>query len=87
MSKKIAEDFFAVNIITQSVTYHPVTRESIFDYGVKLLTETNEYERALKFINQAKELGHGKAVNILRNLEINPAQRDKAILLQAPKRR
>jgi len=85
--KKVAEDYFTVDIRTETITYNPVTRESIFDYGVKLLTESREYERALQFIKQAKELGHGKADNILRNLEINPEQRDKIILLQTPRRR
>ncbi|MCR6637602.1 MAG: hypothetical protein NVV82_01005 [Sporocytophaga sp.] len=64
------------------MTYNPVTRESIFDYGVKLLTETDSYEQALSLIKQVKEMGHGKAVNILKNLEINPTLRDKKILLQ-----
>jgi hypothetical protein len=86
-SKKVAEDYFAVDVKTGNITYIPVTREAVFDYGVKLLTESNEYERALAFIQQAKELGHGKADNILRNLEANSDQRDKAILLQMPKRR
>jgi hypothetical protein len=70
-SKKVADDHFIINIDAETVTYNPVTRESIFDYGVKLLTETNEYEKAINLIHQAKELGHGKADNILRNLKIN----------------
>jgi len=78
--KKVADDYYAVDIRTGVVTYHPVTRESIFDYGVKLLTETDSYEQALSLIIQAKEMGHGKAVNILKNLETNPALRDKNIL-------
>jgi hypothetical protein len=86
-SKKVADDYFTIDIRTGTVSYHPVTRESIFDYGVELLTETDEYERALEYIHQAKKLGHGKADNILRNLEINPEQRNKAILLQAPSSR
>lgn len=85
--KKVAEDYFTVDIKTDAVTCNPVTRESIFEYGVKLLTETIDDEKAIKFIKQAKELGHGKADNILRNLAINPKQRDKTILLQTPKRR
>lgn len=86
-SKKVAEDYFSINIETQNVTYHPVTRESIFDYGVKLLTEMNLYEQAIYYIEQAKKLGHGKAENILQNLMINPDLRDKSQLLQTPKRR
>ncbi|WP_431209667.1 hypothetical protein ACQ86N_26430 [Puia sp. P3] len=74
--KKVALDYFSINIGTEIVTYHPVTRESIFDYGVKLLTETTEYEVAFKLINQAKALGDGKAENILQNLAIDPGQRD-----------
>ncbi len=84
---KVAEDYFSVNIQTGVVIYQPVTRESSFEYGVKLLTETDQFDEALKFINQAAELGHGKASNILMNLKINPAQRNKAILLQTPKRK
>ncbi|GGF11782.1 hypothetical protein GCM10011383_23770 [Hymenobacter cavernae] len=86
-SKKVAEDYFAVDVKTGNITYVPVTREAVFDYGVKLLTESNEYERALAVIQQAKELGHGKADNILRHLKTNPEQRDKAVLLQTPKRK
>ncbi|WP_156026905.1 hypothetical protein [Sporocytophaga myxococcoides] len=85
--KKVAEDYYAVDIRTGFVTYHPVTRESIFEYGVKLLTENSSYELAIQLIIQAKEMGHGKAVNILKNLEINPALRDKKLLLQQPKQK
>lgn len=85
--KKVAEDYYAVDIRTGTVTYHPITRESIFDYGVKLLTEADSYEQALSLIIKAKEMGHGKAVNILKNLEVNPSLRDKKILLQQPKQK
>lgn len=85
--KRVADDYFSVDIESGIVTYVPVTRESIFEYGVKLLTETDQYKEALTFIEQAKELGHGKAENILRNLAINPTLRNKATLLQAPKRK
>jgi hypothetical protein len=84
--KKVAEDHFSVDIESGTIVYVPVTRESVFDYGVKLLTETDQFESALNFIKQSKVLGHGKADNILQNLEINPLQRDRAILLQTPKR-
>lgn len=85
-SKKVAEDYFSIDIETGKVIYNPVTKESIFDYGVKLLTEMNLYEPALYYIKQAKEMGHGKAENILKNLEIEPNLRDKAKLLQTPKK-
>jgi len=85
--KKVAEDYFAINIELENIVYVPVTRESVFDYGVKLLTETDQFDNAIKFIRQSRDLGHGKAENILQNLEINPTQRDKAVLLQTPKRR
>ena len=86
-SKKVAEDFFSIDIETEKVTYNPVTRESIFDYGVKLLTEMNLYKEAISYIEQAKELGHGKAKNILENLKNDPNLRDKSKLLQTPKQR
>lgn len=85
--KKVAEDFFLIDIETKKVTYNPVTRESIFDYGVKLLAEMNLYEQAIFYIEQAKELGHGKAKNILENLKNDPNLRDKSKLLQTLKRR
>ncbi|MES2379602.1 MAG: hypothetical protein V4538_01085 [Bacteroidota bacterium] len=85
-SKKVADDYFMVDIETNTITYNPVTKESIFQYGVKLLTQTDEYNKAINFIKQAKELGHGKADNILKNLEINPKLRDRSILLQTPKK-
>ena len=34
-SKKVAEDYFSVDIETGKVTYNPVTRESVFDYWSK----------------------------------------------------
>ena len=86
-SKKVAEDYFLVDIETGNVTYNPVTRESIFNYGVKLLTETDLYNQAINYINQAKELGHGKADNILKNIELDPSLRDKTKLLQTPKQK
>jgi len=86
-SKKVAEDFFSIDIETKKVTYNPVTKESIFDYGVKLLTEMNLYEQAIYYIEQAKKMGHGKAKNILENLKIDPNLRDKSKLLQTPKQR
>lgn len=86
-SKKVAEDFFSINIETQQVTYNPVTRESIFNYGVELLTEMNLYEQAIFYIEQAKELGHGKAKNILENLKNDPNLRDRSKLLQTPKQK
>lgn len=85
--KKVAADFFSIDIETETVKYNPVTRESIFDYGVKLLTEMNLYEEAIYYIEQAKKLGHGKAENILKNLEIEPNLRDKTKLLQIPKKK
>ena len=86
-SKKVAEDYFSVDIETGKVTYNPVTRESVFDYGVKLLTETDLYDQAIDYIKKAKELGHGKADNILKNIELDPSLRDKAKLLQIPKQK
>lgn len=86
-SKKVAEDYFSIDIETEKVTYNPITRESIFDYGVKLLTEMDLYDQAICYIQQAKKLGHGKADNILKNLEIEPNLRDRAKLLQTPKQR
>ena len=86
-SKKVAEDFFSIDVETEMVTYNPVTRESIFDYGVKLLTEMNLYEQAIYYIEQAKKIGHGKAENILENLKRDPNLRDKSKLLQTPKQR
>jgi hypothetical protein len=47
----------------------------------------NLYEQAIYYIEQAKKLGHGKAENILKNLEIDPNLRDKTKLLQIPKQR
>lgn len=85
-SKKVAVDYFAIDIETGSVRYNPVTRESIFDYALKLLTEENLIEKAFYYFEQAKKLGHGKVENILRNLETDPDLRDKAKLLQTPKR-
>ncbi|PWV48344.1 hypothetical protein [Chitinophaga sp. S165] len=86
-SKKVAEDYHKLNIETGEVVYHPVTREYLFTYGVELLTGEKDFERGLEYIKQAKQLGHGKAENILRQLEINPAERNKSVLLQQPKRR
>lgn len=85
--KKVAEDYYSIDIENQSVTYNPVTKESMFDYGVQLLTETNEFDKAMKYLLRVREFGHGKVENILRNLEINPNLRDKSILLQEPKRK
>ncbi|WP_460617627.1 hypothetical protein [Hymenobacter ruber] len=85
--KKVAADYYSIDISKGIVTYHPVTREGIFDYGVKLLTQLGRYGEGITLLEQAKELGHGKADNILQNLKINPEQRDKAILLQIPKQR
>lgn len=48
--KKVAEDYYSVNIESGAVVYVPVTRECVFDYGVKLLTETDQFDSALKFI-------------------------------------
>jgi len=50
------------------------------------LTEENLIEKAFYYFEQAKKLGHGKVENILRNLETDPDLRDKAKLLQTPKR-
>ena len=55
--------------------------------GVKLLTETDLYDQAIDYIKKAKELGHGKADNILKNIELDPSLRDKAKLLQTPKQK
>ncbi|NBA76430.1 hypothetical protein GOQ04_12805 [Emticicia sp. ODNR4P] len=85
-SKKVAEDYFSIDIETGLVQYNPVTRESIFDYALKLLTEENLIEKAFYYFEQAKKLGHGKVENILRNLETDSDLRDKAKLLQTPKR-
>jgi len=85
--KRVAEDYFSVNIESGIVTYVPVTRESVFERGIKLLTETDQHKEALTLIEQAKKLGHGKAENVLQNLTINPTLRNRATLLQAPKRK
>ena len=85
-SKKVATDYYSIDIFTNVVNYFPVSKESIFEYAVKLLTETNEFEKAINLIYRAKELGHGKAENILLNLKYNPDLRDKNQLLQMPKK-
>lgn len=84
--KKVAEDYYSIDIETGKVKYNPVTKESIFNYGVKLLTETESYEQAIHYIEQAQKLGHGKAENIFANLKIDPTLRDKSKLLQTPKK-
>jgi hypothetical protein len=86
-SKKVAEDYYIVNIENGNVTYNPTTKESMFDYGVQLLTETNEYEKAIEYLKLVRNLGHGKVENIFKNLELNPKERDKTILLQTPKKK
>lgn len=85
-SKKVAEDYYIVDIENGNITYNPTTRESMFDYGVELLTETDEFEKAIKYLQLVRNLGHGKVENIFKNLEFNPQQRDKTILLQTPKK-
>lgn len=85
-SKKVAEDYFILDIENETVTYHPTTKESMFDYGVQLLTETNDFEIAMFYLNEVRKLGHGKVENIFLNLEINPEERDKTILLQTPRK-
>lgn len=86
-SKKVAEDYYIIDIDNGNVTYNPTTKESMFDYGVQLLTETNEYEKAIKYLQLVRNLGHGKVENIFKNLELNPKERDKTILLQTPKKK
>jgi hypothetical protein len=86
-SKKVADDFFSVDIESGRVEYNPVTRESIFEYGLKLLKESNMHDQALLYIQKAKEMGHGKAENILANLKLNPEMRDIPALCKTSKKR
>ncbi len=84
--KKVSNDYFKINVTTQSVDYMPQTKQFIFNYGLKLfLASDTHYDEAMILLKKAQSMGHGKADNLFLNLKINPNNRDKRKLLQTPK--
>ena len=43
--------------------------------------------KGLEYIKRAEQMGHGKAKNILMNLQLNPAERNVKVLMQLPNKR
>ena len=78
-------DYYEVSL-NGSTIYRPVTREANFQYGLKLLVNSDTFEQGLKYIVIAAKLNHGKAVNVLENLKRDPEERNLKRLLKENKK-
>lgn len=86
-SKKVSEDYFEVSLNGQ-VKYVPLTREGLFDHALELIClGEDKMDEAISLLSRAQQAGHGKAKNILDQLEINAQERNLLKLKQAPKKR
>ncbi len=42
------------------------------------------FKKGLEYIEEANQMGHGKANNILQNLTLNPGERNVDLLMKQP---
>jgi hypothetical protein len=85
--KKVSDDYFQVSL-EGSVKYVPVTREALFQHALTLFaTGEEKKDEAVSLLKSAENQGHGKAMNVLTNMAINPQERNWAKLTQTPKKR
>lgn len=75
-------DFFEIGLGGR-VTYIPQTKFSMFEFALKLLSE-NKTEEAKFYLENASKLNHGKAKNVLLNLQLGKSNLNPAQLTKQP---
>jgi hypothetical protein len=80
---KQAEDYYEISL-NGSVEFKPQTKEEICYYGVELMRKSETFDQGLDYVKLADKMSHGKARNILLNLNTNPVERNIDILMKQP---
>ncbi len=75
-------DFFEIGLGGR-VTYIPQTKFSMFEFALKLLSE-NKTEDAKFHLENASKLNHGKAKNVLLNLQLGKSNLNPSQLTKQP---
>lgn len=82
---KQADDYFEISL-NGLIEFKPQTKEEICYYGVELMRQRETFDKGLMYIKVAEKMSHGKAKNILLNIELNPDEKNVDLLMQQPKK-
>jgi hypothetical protein len=83
---KETEDYFKISL-DGAIEYMPQTKENMCYYGIELLKNDATFEKGLAYVKAAASMDHGKAKNVLLNLQLNPNERNTSVLMQQPGKR
>jgi hypothetical protein len=78
---KQADDYYEISL-KGSIEFKPQTKEEICYYGIELMRKSETFDKGLEYVEVAAKMRHGKAMNILLNLKINPNQKNVELLMQ-----